>query len=209
MKTLGGVYLVIDPSKDWAELLDKLHSALKGGVQILQIWNHWQEDLEKSLQLDFIKQVKSLASQFSVPVLMHDDWSLVLEAKLDGVHFDEIPNSLEDVRKVMPNKYIGLTVEKIKWAEEQSVSYISFCALFPSSSVDTCEIVRPDMIKKAREITQIPIFLSGGINLSNIERLAQLPFNGIAVISGILASKKPEEAARQYVNKLIELKIAH
>jgi thiamine-phosphate pyrophosphorylase len=62
--------------------------------------------------------------------------------------------------------------------------------------------VQPDSIRKAREISNMPIFLSGGINQENLGKLKALPFNGIAVISGILNEDDPESAAKKYKEKL-------
>lgn len=32
--------MVLDPAKDLSVIIDKLKQALKGGVEIVQIWNH-------------------------------------------------------------------------------------------------------------------------------------------------------------------------
>ncbi len=212
MKWLKGIYLVIDPNQEWEVLLGKLHAALKGGVNIVQIWNHWQPHLGRHSKLKFISEVKALADPFGVPVLMHDDWELALDAGLQGVHFDEVPDKFHLVKKALPTRFIGLTVgndlELIAWAEEQALSYISFCAVFPSSSVSSCELIDQENISLARKITRLPIFLSGGIQTGNLARLKHLSFDGIAVISGILSAANPEEAVRQYWKKLKALEIA-
>ena len=212
MKQLKGVYLVIDPKQEWNLLLDKLHSALKGGVNVVQVWNHWQAGLEQNSILGFIKEVKALAGQFDVPVLINDDWELALNANLHGVHFDQVPDRFGLIKDALANRYIGLTVGNdlnlIAWAEKQSLSYISFCAVFPSPSVSICEIVDQENIRKAREITQLPIFLSGGIRHGNLIRLKHLSFDGIAVISGVLDAANPEEAVKQYFEKLKKFEIA-
>jgi thiamine-phosphate pyrophosphorylase len=93
-------------------------------------------------------------------------------------------------------------MEAVVMAEQNSLSYISFCSVFPSPSVQSCDIVQPESIKKAKEISNMPIFLSGGINQENLGQLKELPFNGIAVISGILNEADPEAAAKKYKEKL-------
>ncbi len=206
MKKLKGVYLVIDPKQNWDALMQKLHAALKGGINIIQIWNHWQEGILQDEKIGFVRKVKNLAEKFHVPVLMHEDYEMAIEAELDGVHFDQLPESFDHMREQVAPKYIGLTVgndlDMITYAAKQSVSYISFCAIFPSPSVSDCEIVDQQNIKKAREITDIPIFLSGGIRTENINRLSHLEFDGIAVISGILNAADPERAVKDYLEQL-------
>ena len=206
MNKLAGLYLVIDPSQEQESLLNKLQAALKGGVDILQIWDHWPKDKGKEAKLEFIKRAKALAKDFQVPLLMNQDWELAVETGLDGVHFDQLPENFQDVRVKLKGQYIGLTVtnnmEAVQMAEQNSLSYISFCSVFPSPSVDSCDIVQPDSIKKAKEISNMPVFLSGGINQENLGQLKALPFNGIAVISGILNEDDPEAAAKKYKEKL-------
>ena len=210
MNDLQGVYLVIDPMQPQEVLIQKLHAALKGGVRIVQIWDHWNDEIEYQEKLDFIAEIRSLTHQFEVPLLMHEDWQLAMEAGMDGVHFDHIPHAFSHVKNTLSEKIIGITVGNdialISWAEQQQLSYISFCAMFPSPSVSSCEIVDPQTVIKAREQTQLPIFLSGGIRPDNIKELSKLPFIGIAVISGILSSEDPETATMRYTEELTKLK---
>jgi len=209
MKRLGGVYLVVDPKKDWKELLNKLKQALEGGVSIVQVWNHWADDLSPDEQLNFIRQIKQLAAQFEVPVLMNEDWQLALKADLDGVHFDQIPENWEAVKQQLESKIIGLTVgndlERIQWAASQQLDYLSFCAMFPSPSVDSCEIVNSDSVLRARELMDLPLFLSGGIRPDNLHELKKLDFQGVAIISGIMSSGDPKSAVQAYVDQLVRL----
>ncbi|MBN3583409.1 thiamine phosphate synthase [Algoriphagus aestuarii] len=206
MKKLAGIYLVIDPKQPWKGLIEKTQLALKGGVQILQIWNHWHECISEEEKITFCQEIKVFAQTNQIPVLINEDWKLAIKSNLDGVHLDQIPKQWEEIQEAMQGKLIGLTVgnkeEEISWAEEQQLSYISFCSVFPSSSVDSCELVRPESIQKARELTDLPIFLSGGIKPENLSMLNNLSFDGIAVISGILNTTDPELAVNSYFNQL-------
>lgn len=206
MKRLAGIYLVIDPKQPWDNLLSKLQAALEGGVNIVQVWNHWPEEITEDQKLDFIKSVKSLTNGFDVPVLMHDDWLLAEKSNMDGVHFDNQKEQLSMIN--LP--YIGVTVgndlELIKWAAANDVSYISFCAIFPSPSVESCDIVDHEKINEARKLIDCPIFLSGGLTHNNLNELGDLPFDGIAVISGIMSAEDPKEAVTGYVNQLKAIK---
>lgn len=206
MSRLGGVYLVIDPTRNREVMLRQLDLALKGGLSIVQIWNHWKEGVSENEKLDFLKELKGLCSQFEVKLIMHEDWQLSMQAGLDGVHFDEIPSDFDEVQAALKNRIIGLTVgndpARIKWADEQRIGYISFCAVFPTSSVDNCEIVRPESIRAAKEITDMSIFLSGGIKPENLSQLRGLDFDGVAVISGILDASDPSKAVEAYISEL-------
>ncbi|MDZ7683410.1 MAG: thiamine phosphate synthase [Fodinibius sp.] len=128
---------------------------------------------------------------------------LLKDTPADGLHFDSVPNNYEEIKNEVDRDFIaGITcsndLEIVEWAEENGFDYVSFCAMFPSPSVDSCEIVTPETVRKARQITDMPLFLSGGITPEKIGELDGLDFNGVAVISGILKDDEPREKALNY-----------
>lgn len=205
---LSGVYLVVDPTMDQPVLLDKMEQALEGGAGILQIWNRWPEGMQESDKEQLITYILGMARDYGVPVLINEAWELLKTTSLDGVHFDAVPDDLEQVRQEIGREFItGITcgndLQVIEWAEEQGIDYGSFCAMFPSPSVGSCEIVKAETVRRARQITQMPLFLSGGITPEKVsDELAGLDFQGVAVISGILKVKKPGERVLAYKKAL-------
>ncbi len=204
MKTISpGIYLVLNPSMEKEKLLEKLKEALYGGICMVQIWNNWPDGFRVPEKMELIRAIAKIVSGYNVPVLINEEWELLHQPELDGVHFDQVPEDFQKIKKVLKRKFIaGITCENnlkiIQWAEEEGMDYISFCSMFPSTSVQSCEIVKPETVRKAREITKKPIFLSGGITTENLNDLKELNFDGVAVISGILNADSPETAARKY-----------
>jgi thiamine-phosphate pyrophosphorylase len=210
-KIKGGVYLVIDPAMDEQVLLEKVAQALEGGVQVLQIWNHWPEHFALADKKKLIAAILKISTQYNTPTLINEAWELLKHTALEGVHFDSIPENYQAIKKEIGRPFIcGITCSNelavIEWAEQNNFDYVSFCSMFPSSSVDSCEIVRPETVRKARAITQMPLFLSGGITTGNLASLKELDFNGVAVISGILSTDSPKDAAVSYQNALQTIK---
>lgn len=206
-KKLSGVYLVVDPSVEKSMLLEKVHQALVGGVAILQIWNNWPDDFSREDKVELIVAILDLTRRYQAPLLINDDWELLKTCPLDGVHFDEIPDNLSRIKEEIDRDFIaGITcgndLETIRWADQNGFDYISFCAMFSSPSVGSCEIVSPETVKKARELTNLPLFLSGGITPEKIEELDELDFNGVAVISGILQADAPARETQNYKEAL-------
>jgi len=197
----GGVYLVIDPSMNQPDLFKKLEQALEEGISVIQIWDHWKNPCEKE---EVIRKICNLCHAFYVPVLINNAWELLHSLPLDGVHFDKIPDNYDLIkRSLKKGSIIGLTcnneLSEIKWAEEHALSYISFCSIFPSLTSNSCDLVSFDTIKKAREITSMPLFLAGGIRLDNMKKLKELDYDGIAVISGIMNSENPAQTTKLYL----------
>ena len=207
----GGVYLVLDPGMDIPTLLHKLKEALKGGVRVLQIWNNWPDSFNLTAKQYLIQAILEVAAPYKVPVLVNEAWELLKITGLAGVHFDEIPADYDAIKAEINRDFIcGITcsndLEVVRWAEQNQLDYISFCAMFPSTSAGSCEIVNPETVKQARKLTHIPFFLSGGITTENMEALQDLDFAGVAVISGILNAASPQMSAATYLQILHKLK---
>ncbi|MEX2336011.1 MAG: thiamine phosphate synthase [Fulvivirga sp.] len=208
----GGLYLVLNPAIDKSLLLDKLKQALEGGVKILQIWNNWPASFDLSDKQVLIEAIADISSGHDVPLLINEEWELLTDTAVSGVHFDSIPQDYKAIKAEVNQEFIaGITcgndLKVVEWAEQNQLDYISFCAIFPSSSVDSCEIVQPETIRKARAMTEMPLFISGGITPTNMLDLKELDFTGVAVISGILNVDTPKTAALTYSQALKKLKI--
>lgn len=206
-KKLNGVYLVIDPSVKKSILLEKVQAALEGGVAILQIWNNWSEETGGEEKESLIHEILAMARDFEVPVLINDDWELLNSTRLHGVHFDEMPGDFRRIKEEINRDFIaGITCENdlnvVRWADKNGFDYISFCAMFPSPSVGSCEIVSPETVRRARELTDLPLFLSGGITPEKVGELDHLDFSGVAVISGILNADSPDQKTLEYQTAL-------
>lgn len=201
----GMLYLVIDPAPGLTTVIPQVEKALLGGVDILQVWNHWSPDVDPQA---FLEALLAMASRYHVPVLIHEAWAwLKTFPQLAGVHFDDIPQHLDTVRaEVGRNFLVGITcgndMTRLSWAIDHRVSYLSFCAMFPSASAGSCELVSPATVADTRGRTDLPIFVSGGITPERISSLRTLGITGVAVISGILKAPDPAAAARQYKDQL-------
>jgi len=205
-KITGGVYLVINPSTQKGILIAKLEAALNGGISVVQIWNKWDKDTGKT---EIVTAICTVCKAYNVPVLINEDWTLLQQYPLlDGVHFDKIPSDYGNIKRSINQEFIaGITcgndMKNVYWAIEKQLDYISFCSLFPSSSAGSCEIVTPSIITSTRLLTDMPIFIAGGITPENIVGLRQtIPFDGVAVVGGIFKSDDPMQQTKEYVNAL-------
>ncbi len=207
MKRLEGLYLVVDTTIPPDRLLSIVEKALQGGVDILQLWGTWK-DADEAKELG--ENIVSLTHRHGALLLTADDVELCQMIKADGVHFDGYPlpalTPAEVKKELGNNKYIGVTVgnnrEKLLWAERYGADYVSFCSIFSTASVDTCEIVPLEMIREAKRLLSIPVFASGGITLQNIDRVLEAGADGIAVVSAILNAADPRLAAQEFKERI-------
>lgn len=206
-KITGGLYLVVDPFEGIDQVLPKVQQAIDGGVNVIQVWNNFKEDQN---QQAFINAICNVAHQQQVPVLINNNWQLVQTTRLNGVHFDELPD-IETIRVALSRRVIigitcGNNLQRVHWANKNNIDYISFCSMFPSASAGACELVDRQTVLQARQITTLPIFLAGGITLQNVNELQQCGANGIAVISGIMKAADPAATAKHFQLQIPSLK---
>ena len=199
-----GIYLVVDPSLEKSILLNKLSIVLEEQLAAVQLWDNF---LPGENYTELMHHIVSICHEKGVPVLINNKWELINEFDFDGVHFDSIPEDFERIKKTISKPFIsGLTcnndLSALHWAENNQFSYISFCSVFPSETSNSCELVNFETIREAKNITGMPIFLAGGIKPGNVAQLNELSFEGIAVISGIMGSDKPNESIREYLHFL-------
>lgn len=196
----GGLYLVADPALGSDYVLPRIEAALKGGVDIVQIWNHWHPGQDPE---EFIHSTCSLVHSYGKPVLINQRWEWLLTFPLDGIHFDTIPPDWNSIVNFLKRPFLkGITSgndnERVQWAIDHNASYISFCAMFPSSSADNCELVSPEVVRNVRKTTSMPLFASGGITPQNTSQVMSLGIDGVAVISAILKAEDPEGRAKEF-----------
>lgn len=196
----GGLYLVVDPVDGADAVLPKVEAALTGGVDVLQIWDHWGPSQDAAA---FVQAVLAVSRPRGVPVLVHENLQLLGASGADGIHFDEPSVMPAEVRASIGRDAIygvtcGNSLERVRWAAQEHVDYVSFCSMFPSASAASCELVSLATLAAARELGGSTIFASGGITPANAASVIAAGADGIAVISGILGADDPESAARAY-----------
>ncbi len=203
----GGVYLVANGAMEPDLLITKLEQALQGGISVIQLYNI-KEDTETTISN--INGICELAHSFEVPVLINNYWYLLDRTLLDGVHFDKIPDDYTFIEKSIQKDFSkGITCTNdlavIEWADLNGFDYVSFCSMFPSPSVDTCDIVSFETVQKARKITKMPVFLAGGLNSETLPQLSSLSFDGIALISAIMSANDITASTKQFKNELLKI----
>jgi len=195
---LKGVYLVLDPAEGFDALENRLLHILSGGIGAIQVWDHWHPDQDRH---EFLNRLQAVCGQ--VPILINNNLELASLPGIQGVHFDreeDLPSPECTFKKI-----IGLTVSAhADWValRKKGVDYISFCAMYPSSSVDTCELVSPDVVREACEHFDGSVFASGGISLENAGEIASLGVSGVALISALWKAENPLDTTIKF-NQII------
>ncbi|SHN10328.1 thiamine-phosphate pyrophosphorylase [Cyclobacterium lianum] len=200
-----GIYLIIDPSSGPEKEIFRLMEELcRYPLMALQIWDHFRPDQD---QIGFIRKICQITRHHPFPVLINNQWEWVAGTGLHGVHFDDLPEDLESIQQKLPeNSLLGITcnndLDFVRKAERKGFDYLSFCSVFPSPTANSCELVSFETIRETHKNCKLPFFLAGGIDLQNLSKLEDIPFSGIAVVSGIMQAENPGKAIENYLKKL-------
>lgn len=197
------LYLVTNSDKySEEEFLERIESALKGGVDILQLREKDKTDLEI---LNLGKKVKALCDSYKVPMLIDDKphiaWALGL-----GVHLGADDMPIELGRKLLgPEALIGATaksVEAAKIAEKQGANYLGVGAIFETKTHVKTKRTSLETLMEIKKNVGIEVYAIGGLNYDNIDILKGSGIDGICVVSAIMDSPNVEEEARKLKEKI-------
>ena len=130
------------------------------------------------------KKVKKICKKYNVKFLINDEPNLAKKLNTDGCHLGQKDMSINEARKILKNKIIGITchnsIKLAKIAIVNNADYIAFGAFNDS-------------------ITKIPVVAIGGINAKNYKKLLLNKANFLAISSYIWNNKnyKPAEAVEK------------
>ena len=181
-----------------------LESALKGGITCFQL-------REKHIPFDdFLaeaREVKKLCAKYNVPLIINDNTEVALESASDGVHIGQDDGDVAEVRRIAGNRLIiGVSahnVEEALAAEKAGADYLGCGAVFGSATKTNVHTLPLETLKNIATAVKIPIVAIGGINETNMMRLAGSGINGVAVISAIFGAADVESKCQE-LKKLSE-----
>jgi thiamine-phosphate pyrophosphorylase len=201
VKQALSLYLVTNESMEMEDLLKKVEAAIQGGVTMVQLREKQSSGklfLKKALAL------KSLTEKYKIPLVINDRVDIALAAEADGVHVGQSDLPAAFVRKIVPpSMFVGVscsTVEEAIEAEKQGADYLGVGAVFPTNSKKDAQLLEKGMLESIVKSTSIPVVAIGGINQENVKQLNDTGIDGIAVVSAILSSSNPKQAAEMLKN---------
>ncbi|RPK01885.1 thiamine phosphate synthase [Priestia endophytica] len=185
------------------ELLGKVEKALEGGVTLVQLREKeadGKEFYERALRL------KKLLDRFHVPLIINDRVDVALAVGASGVHVGQDDLPLKVVRSLVGDMIVGVSVRTVQEAQkavEDGADYIGVGSVFPTSTKLDAKGIRKEELIEITKSVRIPAVAIGGITAENIEKLNGTGIRGAAVVSAILKSQDPKQAAEELNEKLV------
>ncbi|EKE03759.1 MAG: hypothetical protein ACD_20C00156G0004 [uncultured bacterium] len=199
------LYLVTDRSKfnSHDEFFDAIASALKGGVQIIQLREKCANAKEF---IELGKKVKDLCSLYDALFIINDRVDVAHIIGADGVHLGQDDIDIDSARHLLgKDAIIGLSThvpEQAQAAIEAGADYIGVGPVFETPTKPGRKSVGLEYVKWASENVDIPWFAIGGINLDNVDAVLNVGASRIAVVRAIINANNPDKAASEFLEKL-------
>lgn len=202
------LYFITDSTGiDEEVFLQKVESALKGGVTLLQIR---EKDKSTREYIELANKVHNITKKYNVPLIVDDRLDVAMAVDAEGVHLGQSDMPIKTARKLFgEDKIIGATtktVEQAKEAYEQSADYLGVGAIYPTTTKVVTILTSTETLNDICNTVPIPVNAIGGLNKDNIDVLKGISISGICAVSAIMKADSPEKAARELKETFISMK---
>lgn len=198
-RQVHGLYAITPDEADSLRLVSRVREVLDAGAAWLQYRN---KAASAALRRRQIEALLPLCRNYSVPLIVNDDWRLAVELGADGVHLGEDDGDIAAARGALPaGALIGAScyddIAIARRAVAAGASYVAFGAFFPSPTKPHARRAAPALLASAGSLA-VPRVAIGGITPDNAPALVEAGADLLAVISGIFDAPDPAAAVRAY-----------
>ena len=184
------------------DLYKVVEDALKGGITLFQFREKGKGALEGKEKLELAIKLKNLCKKYNVPFIVNDDIELALEIAADGVHVGQDDLGVDEIRKLMPNKIIGLSIGNEEELKQSKVEYVDYVGVGPvyvtQSKDDAGGAIGYEGLELMRKLLpQMPLVAIGGIQTQHIKDVMKTNVDGVSIISAISYSDNIEKTVRE------------
>jgi thiamine-phosphate pyrophosphorylase len=200
------LYFITDSAGMTEEhFLEVVEQACKGGVTLVQLKKKKKSGRE---YFNLAQKVKRITDQYDIPLIIDDRVDIAMAVDAAGVHVGQTDIPVSAARALMgENKIIGATAKTVAHAQkaaEEGADYLGVGAIYPTTTKVVTIITEVSTLNEIVVQTGMPVVAIGGLNASNIEMLYDSMADGIAVVSAIMKSENPRDAAALLKRQVME-----
>jgi thiamine-phosphate pyrophosphorylase len=188
---LRGLYAI---TPEEAGILDKVRSALEGGIALLQYRS-------KKPDVGEAREIAALAREYHVPLIVNNDVELALELGADSAHLGREDGDLRSARNKLGSKILGAScyasLDAARAAVAAGADYIAFGSVFASPTKPEAVRAPLSLFREARSLG-VPLCAIGGITLENASSVVGAGADLLAVISDLFDAPDTSARARAY-----------
>ena len=202
---LPRLYVILDATLLTVSAIECAQELASAGVRLMQ-YRHKHAPAGEMLNVS--KELASTLQPQGITFIVNDRPDVAAMAHASGVHVGQDDLGVEATRSLVGEKIIGISthnLEQFEKAIESSADYIAVGPIFATSSKENPDpVVRTELIRRVRSLTDKPIVAIGGIKLENAAEVVAAGADSVAVISDILRAPDRRRRAKQYLDQLGE-----
>lgn len=193
------LYLVTNSDKFQTkdDFLNAIASALQGGVDIVE-FN--ETSIPDKVIVELGHKIRTLCDEYGATFIVNKRADIASIIEADGVCLSQDDINIQNARNILgENSIIGKichTPDDIIDAMNDGADYITLGPVYtnPSKIADSIDM---DIIAWAQENTDLPIFIFGDIDTTNICQLVNNNINKFVVSDFLMYAQIPEKTVRE------------
>jgi thiamine-phosphate pyrophosphorylase len=188
------LYLVLEARPHGEHPRPLLDAALRGGVDAVQLRDKEVDDEEL---VAAATSFRAACDAHGALFVLNDRPDLVEACGADGVHLGRSDAPVDQARTLVgPDRLIGLSASTVaELGDVGGADYLGVTA-FATPTKEDAVVGGLELVRAAAERLPVPWFAIGGIDLSNVAKVAAAGAPGVAVVRAIRDAEDPEIAAR-------------
>jgi thiamine-phosphate pyrophosphorylase len=188
------LYLVLEARPHGEDPRPLLDAALRGGVDIVQLRD---KELDDAARIAAAEPFRQACEEHEALFVLNDRPDLVEACGADGVHVGRGDTPAMQARALVgPDRLVGLSASTVaELGDVAGADYVGVTA-FATPTKDDAVAGGLDLLRAAGRTLTVPWFAIGGIELSNVGKVAAAGAPGVAVVRAIRDASDPEAAAR-------------
>ena len=202
---IRGLYVIIDPQVTGGrEPMEIARAAVRGGARMLQLRDKLRD---KGEIFKLAEPLQKLCKDNDVMLIVNDHVDLAAAVGSAGVHVGQTDLPVEQARQVLgPAQVLGRSnreIQQLIESQEMGADHVAFGAIYQTTTKGGTRAPQGvEPLRRAREVTKVPLVAIGGINAENVAPVVEAGADAICVTAAVASAPEPEAAANQLVEAI-------
>lgn len=201
------LYLILDPDlcRD-VGMVETARLAAAGGATMVQLRD---KSADTSGMVEMGRALKAILAPLGVPLVVNDNVDAAVAIGADGVHVGQSDLAAAEARLRIPDGMIlGVSVETVDLAtmvDPAIVDYVGVGPVFATGTKpDHKQPIGFDGLARIVAAAPVPVVAIGGLKPGHASQVFAAGARGLAVVSAICGTPRPEDAARALAREIEE-----
>ena len=153
------------------------------------------------------RRLRRMTARNGALLIVNDRLDVALAAGADGVHLGPEDLPVAAARRVVPDDFLlGHSTDdpgSARQAEADGADYLGCGTVFPTSSKeDAGAVIGVGGLAAVARSVRLPVLAIGGVTADRTRLLGGSGAGGVAVISAVMATRDPADAARRLIGAM-------